>query len=295
MYSIVEAVNTTHGLHKCAYRRLFFLSFRFSMGSFACYRSRKIKKVPERRDTPLWHESLRCTYTVNLLWLSKLHNTPCPASGESDSGFSFLVSFENQLYVIVDATLSSVTCVPWASASHTWGCTYPLKRMRQQCIWELITHKLLLGGLTSPLDKPFSCYAQLQFSRKTVFQHLIEFSEHRRSLPSAEAAVTSPLAVDFRGFMARQPPHVIYRQAGRLVGLQRQWGEPVQSHKWEEASVINWVLVSGIENKMRKWVRCLKVQAYTEVQCWGRQAHMEAAPLLARVDERWIMPAVFEQ
>lgn len=55
--------------------------------------------------------------------------------------------------------------------------------------------------------------------------------------------VTSPLAVDFRGFMARQSPHIIYRQAGRLVGLQCQRWEPVHGHKWEEAGIIDWVLV----------------------------------------------------
>lgn len=209
------------------------------------------------------------------LCLSKLHHTPCPASGESDSSFSCWLALRHCRCYIVQWSVS-VTCVPWPSASHAWGCTYPLKRMRRQCICQLTTHKLLLCGLTSPLVKPFSCHAQLQFSRKTVFQHLIEFSEHCRSLSSAEATVTSPLAVDFRGFVARQSPHVIYRQAGRLVGLQRQWGEPVQSHKWEEASVIDWVLVSGIESKMRKWVRCRKVQAYTEVQCWGRQAPIES-------------------
>lgn len=90
---------------------------------------------------------------------------------------------------------------------------------------------------------------------------------HQANLSSA--TVTSPLAVYFRGFMARQSPHIIYRQAGRLVGLQRQWGEPVQSHKWEEAGVIDWVLVPGIEKKTWKRVRCLKVRAYTEVLCWG--------------------------
>lgn len=57
--------------------------------------------------------------------------------------------------------------------------------------------------------------------------------------------VTSPLAVDFRGFMARQSKHIIYRQAGRLVGLQCQRGEPVHGHKWEEAGIIDWVLVPG--------------------------------------------------
>lgn len=70
---------------------------------------------------------------------------------------------------------------------------------------------------------------------------------HQTNLSSV--TVTSPLAVDFRGFVARQSPHIVHRQAGRLVGLQRQWGEPVQSQKWEEASVVNWVLVPEIEKK----------------------------------------------
>lgn len=83
------------------------------------------------------------------------------------------------------------------------------------------------------------------------------------------AMVTSPLAVDFRCFMTRQSPHIIYRQAGCLVRLQCQWGEPVKGHKWEEASIIDWVLVSGIEKKMWKWLSCLKVEACTEVLCWG--------------------------
>lgn len=71
--------------------------------------------------------------------------------------------------------------------------------------------------------------------------------------------------------MARQSPHILYRQAGRLVGLQCQWGEPVQSHKWEEAGIIDWVLVPGIEKMMWKWVRCLKVRACTEVLHWGNR------------------------
>lgn len=37
----------------------------------------------------------------------------------------------------------------------------------------------------------------------------------------------------------------MYRQAGRLVGRQRQRGEPVQSHEGEEAGVVDWVLLSG--------------------------------------------------
>lgn len=64
------------------------------------------------------------------------------------------------------------------------------------------------------------------------------------------SAVTSPLAVDLRGFMAGQSPHIVDRQAGRLVGLQCQRGEPVQGHKREEAGVVDWVLVPGIEEKM---------------------------------------------
>jgi len=50
------------------------------------------------------------------------------------------------------------------------------------------------------------------------------------------------------------------------------------------------VLVPGIEEETWKWVRCLKVQAYTEVLCWGSRpmeaAEREEAPLPARVNER---------
>lgn len=59
------------------------------------------------------------------------------------------------------------------------------------------------------------------------------------------AAVTSPVAVDFRGLVARQSPHVIDGQAGRPVGLERQRGEPVQGHEGEEAGVVDGVLVPG--------------------------------------------------
>lgn len=49
--------------------------------------------------------------------------------------------------------------------------------------------------------------------------------------------------------MAGQSPHIIHRQAGRLVGLPCQRGQPVQSHKGEEASVINRVLVPEIDQR----------------------------------------------
>lgn len=59
------------------------------------------------------------------------------------------------------------------------------------------------------------------------------------------AAVTSPVAVDFSGLVARQSPHVVDGQAGRPVGLERQRGEPVQGHEGEEAGVVDGVLMPG--------------------------------------------------
>lgn len=53
------------------------------------------------------------------------------------------------------------------------------------------------------------------------------------------------MAVDFRGLVARQSPHIIDGQAGRPVGLERQRGEPVQGHEGEEAGVVDGVLVPG--------------------------------------------------
>lgn len=75
--------------------------------------------------------------------------------------------------------------------------------------------------------------------------------------------------------MAGQSPHIIHRQAGRLVGLPCQRGQPVQSHKGEEASVINRVLVPEIdqrcgEREKKEAVRCLK--AHTEALRWTRAA-----------------------
>lgn len=57
--------------------------------------------------------------------------------------------------------------------------------------------------------------------------------------------MTSPVAVDFRGLVARQPPHVVHGQAGHPVGLERQRGEPVQGHEGEEAGVVDGVLMPG--------------------------------------------------
>lgn len=85
--------------------------------------------------------------------------------------------------------------------------------------------------------------------------------------------VTSPLAVGFRGFVAGQSPHVLHRQPGGPEGFQRQRGEPVQGHKWEEAGIIDWVLVSGIQGgKIGKWLSCQKVTACTEVLHRGAAA-----------------------
>lgn len=72
------------------------------------------------------------------------------------------------------------------------------------------------------------------------------------------AAVTSPVAVDFRGLVARQSPHVVHGQAGHPVGLERQRGEPVQGHEGEEAGVVDGVLMPGNkvgENKREGGVR----------------------------------------
>lgn len=66
------------------------------------------------------------------------------------------------------------------------------------------------------------------------------------------AAVTSPVAVDFRRLVARQSPHVIDGQAGRPVGLERQRGEPVQGHEGEEAGVVDGVLVPGSRGGEKK-------------------------------------------
>lgn len=59
------------------------------------------------------------------------------------------------------------------------------------------------------------------------------------------AAVTSPVAVDFWGLVAGQPPNVIDGQAGRPVSPERQRGEPVQGHEGEEAGVVDGVLMPG--------------------------------------------------
>lgn len=66
---------------------------------------------------------------------------------------------------------------------------------------------------------------------------------------AAAVSVSSPLAVDFGGFVAGQSPHVARGQAGRPVGLQCQWGEPVQGHEGEEAGVVHRVLVPGTQKK----------------------------------------------
>lgn len=68
---------------------------------------------------------------------------------------------------------------------------------------------------------------------------------HQVSLAGSGGRGISPVTVDFRGFVARKAPHVIYGQAGRLVGFECQRGKPVQGHEGEEASVINGVLVPG--------------------------------------------------
>lgn len=156
---------------------------------------------------------------------------------------------------------------------HTAGGYTTINRKRDEGTADLSTHKLLLC-VWSHLHK-CQVSPQLQLSWNTVLQHLI-FSKsfltmagHFHQTNLSGAMVTSPLAVDFRCFMTRQSPHIIYRQAGCLVRLQCQWGEPVKGHKWEEASIIDWVLVSGIEKKMWKWLSRLKVEACTEVLCWG--------------------------
>lgn len=87
--------------------------------------------------------------------------------------------------------------------------------------------------------------------RNPSLRQTLLMSCHFQQTNFSGVTVTSPLAVDFRSFVARQSPHVVHRQAGRLVGLQRQWGEPVQGQKREEASVINWVLVPEIEKKKK--------------------------------------------
>lgn len=68
---------------------------------------------------------------------------------------------------------------------------------------------------------------------------------HQVNLAGSGGRVISPVTVDFRGFVARKAPHVIYGQAGRLVGFECQRGEPVQGHEGEEAGVIDGVLVPG--------------------------------------------------
>lgn len=49
--------------------------------------------------------------------------------------------------------------------------------------------------------------------------------------------------------MAGQPPHIIYGQAGHLVGFHGQRREPVQRHERKEAGIVDWVLVSRKENQ----------------------------------------------
>lgn len=69
------------------------------------------------------------------------------------------------------------------------------------------------------------------------------------------------MAVDFRGLVARQSPHVIDGQAGRPVGLERQRGEPVQGHEGEEAGVVDGVLVpgnQGVRGRKKARGRCEK-------------------------------------
>lgn len=55
--------------------------------------------------------------------------------------------------------------------------------------------------------------------------------------------VASPVAVVFRALVAGQAPYIVYGEAGCLVGPPCEWGEPVQSHEGEEASIVDWVLV----------------------------------------------------
>lgn len=93
------------------------------------------------------------------------------------------------------------------------------------------------------------------------------------------AAVTSPVAVDFRGLVARQSPHVVHGQAGHPVGLERKRGEPVQGHEGEEASVVDGVLMPG--NKVggkKARGRCEKGHGVSE--------RRGPAPPLHRVGER---------
>lgn len=66
------------------------------------------------------------------------------------------------------------------------------------------------------------------------------------------AAVTSPVAVDFRSLVARQSPHIIDGQAGLPIGLERQRGEPVQGHEGEEAGVVDGVLMPGNKEGEKK-------------------------------------------
>lgn len=91
-------------------------------------------------------------------------------------------------------------------------------------------------GIISSLDKHFSCL--LLVSQIVFWEYCVSASNNFLSDPGhfpqanlSSVTVTSPLEVDFRGFMARQSPHIIERQARRLVGLHCQWGEPVKGHK----------------------------------------------------------------
>lgn len=84
------------------------------------------------------------------------------------------------------------------------------------------------------------CFLSTTFSQNALLQRAVV-----GDFLADTAAVTSPVAVDFRGLVARQSPHVIDGQAGRPVGLERQRGEPVQGHEGEEAGVVDGVLVPG--------------------------------------------------
>ncbi|TNN71271.1 hypothetical protein EYF80_018473 [Liparis tanakae] len=78
--------------------------------------------------------------------------------------------------------------------------------------------------------------------------------------------------------MAGQSPHIVYRQAGRPVGLQCQRGEPVQGHKREEAGVIDWVLVPGIEEKMDE----LPAAPGVDIRAAGVPVHTAADPFYGK-------------
>lgn len=54
----------------------------------------------------------------------------------------------------------------------------------------------------------------------------------------------SPLAVCFRGLVARQTPHVFNFETGRFVGPPRQRGQPLQGHEGEKSCIVHRVLMS---------------------------------------------------